>query len=583
MLGISGWDWAALLIYLVGITGVGIWTARRVKDTADFFIGGRKFGKPFMIFFAFGAGTSGNDAVGVSAKTYTNGISGIWYQWLWLFATPFYWLIAPVFRRMRALTTGDYFEHRYDQSVASLYTVVGVSQLTVGIGMLLLGAGKTIEAISDGAITSDYAILTMTALFVTYGIAGGLAAAIVTDFIQGILTVILSFILLPFAWNAVGGMTGLRAGIPEALAGQDRSHIDGMLSLATPGEINLFHIVMLAISALVGIVTQPHIMGVCAGGRNEMDGRVGFAAGNLLKRVCTVAWMLTGLCAVVYFAQEGKFEFQERVNEDADLVYGLMARDLLPEVAPGLVGLFLAALLASIMSSCDAFMVSSSGLFTENVYRRYWGKGKPEKHFLFVGRIASFVIVSGSIAFAFSFDDIPRALEVFFQLQAMMGAAFWLGLFWRRTTVAGAWAGTLAAFLVWFITGREFFHEFAVSGLPDFMIWNEKFRVSWQILSFLSAGFASCIIVSLFTKRVPKEKLDRVYECLRTPIQEDEPHQAPFTLPEGVVPPEPRKLINHPDLEIPMPSAVGMGGFLFFWAMVGLMIWSVFFIVGTGQ
>lgn len=582
MLGIGGWDWAALLIYLVGITGVGIWAGRRVKDTADFFMGGRQFGKPFMIFFAFGAGTSGNDAVGVSAKTYTNGISGIWYQWLWLFATPFYWLIAPIFRRMRALTTGDYFEHRYDQSVATLYTVVGVSLLTVNIGILLLGAGATIEAITDGAITSEYAIFTMTVLFVTYGIAGGLAAAIVTDFIQGILTVILSFIILPFAWNAVGGMSGLRAGLPEAMAGQDQSHIDGMLSLATPGEINLFHIVMLAISALIGIVTQPHIMGVCAGGRNEMDGRVGFAAGNLLKRVCTVAWMLTGLCAVVYFAKEGKLDIQSRVNEDPNLVYGLMARDLLPEVSAGLIGLFLAALLASIMSSCDAFMVSSSGLFTENVYRRYWGKGKPEKHFVLVGRITSFVIVCCSIAFAFSFDSIPRALEVFFQLQAMMGAAFWLGLFWRRATVAGAWAGTLAALLVWFITSHTYFHGFAVDNLPGFMIWEEKFRVSWQIFCFLTAGFASCILVSMFTKRVSEEKLDRVYACLRTPIQDDEPHQAPFTLPPGVVPPEPRKLINHPDLEIPMPTAVGMGGFLFFWAMVGLMVWSVFFIVGMG-
>jgi len=80
-------------------------------------------------------------------------MSGIWYQWLWLFATPFYWIIAPIFRRMRALTTGDYFEHRYDRSTAMLYTVVGILQLIVNIGVLLLGAGATIEAVSGGAIS----------------------------------------------------------------------------------------------------------------------------------------------------------------------------------------------------------------------------------------------------------------------------------------------------------------------------------------------------------------------------------------------------------------------------------------------
>lgn len=43
----------------------------------------------------------------------------------------------------------------------------------------------------------------MTILFVAYGVAGGLSAAIVTDAIQGVLTVILSFLILPFALDAV--------------------------------------------------------------------------------------------------------------------------------------------------------------------------------------------------------------------------------------------------------------------------------------------------------------------------------------------------------------------------------------------
>lgn len=571
LLGIGIWDWLALLIYLVGITGVGIWTVRKIKDTSDFFIGGRRFGKLFMIFFSFGAGTSGNDAVGVSSKTYTNGLSGIWYQWLWLFATPFYWLIAPQFRRMRAITTGDFFEYRYDQSVASLYTVVGVAQLTLNIGILLLGAGSTIEAISGGAISTELAIFTMTILFVTYGIAGGLAAAIVTDFIQGILTVILSFILLPFAWKAVGGMPGLRAGI-------DDPH---MFSLVAPGEINWFHVLMLSTSAVIGIVTQPHIMGVCAGGRTEMDGRVGFASGNLLKRVCTIAWMLTGLCAVVYYQQTGV--------DNPDLIYGYMARDLLPAVMPGLVGLFLAALLASIMSSCDAFMVSSSGLFTQNFYRRYFGKGKDERHFILVGRITAFLIVCCSLFFAFQFTDVPTALEWFFVIQAMMGAPFWLGLFWRRTTVAGAWAGTLVAFLVVAFTSTIVIHNFTLwdfnnrfaNSLPEFMLWDGKFRRSWQIFSFLIVGFGTCAVVSLFTKRVPEAKLNRFYDCLRTPVKDGEPHVVvPFSLPPGVEPAPPRKLIDHPDLEIPKPTAIGMAGFAFFWLMVVLMIGFVYWLAG---
>jgi len=566
MLGLSAWDWLALGAYLVTIVVIGVWTARRIKDTADFFMGGRGFGKVSMIFYSFGAGTSGNDAVGVAAKTYTNGLSGIWYAWLWLFATPFYWLIAPAFRRMRAITTGDYFEYRYGPLTAALYTLVGVMQLSVNIGVILLASSKFIEAISDGAIGQTPAIIITTVLFVGYGMAGGLAAAIVTDLLQGILTIILSFMILPVALKMVGGFTGLHDKITD----------EHMFSLVAPGEINGFHIAMFGLNALIGIVTQPHIMSVCAAGRTEMDGRVGFSCGNLLKRVCTVAWMLTGLCGVALY-----------MNADADihpdLIYGTMARELLPTILPGLVGVFLAALLASVMSSCDAAMVSSSGLFTQNFYRRYIKRGASENHYVTVGRIAALVIVVVSIAFAFTASDVPTGLETFWKIQAMMGAAFWVGLYWRRATPQGAWVGTLGAFAVMYVTNIPAFHAWAVANLPEYMIWDDKFRVSWQMFAYLTTGFGLCILVSLFTPRLPKAKLDRFYNCLHTPVRGDEPHIIePFSLPVGVEPDEPRLLFKHPDMEFPRPSAIGMIGFFTIWACVGLMVWFVFAMAKWG-
>ena len=666
MLGIGFWDWAALAVYLIGITAIGIWTLTRIRDTADFFMGGRSFNRWFMMFFAFGAGTSGNDAVGVSSKTYTSGMSGIWYQWLWLFATPFYWIIAPIFRRMRAITTGDYFEQRYDGSVAGLYTVVGVVQLTFNMGVLLRGGSVMIEAVSNQEIPWEWAAVVMTIMFVLYGMAGGLAAAIITDFIQGILTIIFSFMLLPVALNYVGGWSGLRESINNP----------AVFSLVSPGEINSFHIVMMCLSALIGIVTQPHIMGVCAAGKSEMDGRFGFATGNLLKRFCTIAWMVVGLCGIAMYPG--------LVGSEPDTIYGRVAADLLPTIMPGLVGLFLAALLASIMSSCDAFMVSSAGLFTQNLYRRYIVRAANEGHYVLVGRIVSFLIVVGALMICFTIRSVPRGLEWFFQIQALMGAAFWLGLFWRRTTVLGAWVGTLGGLAVMYFAawgvlnthsadldadgdldrfvlraqtqtlrwwdnldgaatsfaertaGVEWSSDAAVrvvdadadgdldvipgpeltpgavwwentgtgwarregdlsepltssrvqpgfvEALPSYMIWNGTFRLSWSIFFYLSTAFLLTFLVSLVTPRVPEHKLDRLYACLRTPVTGPEPHLAPFTLPEGVTPPPPRKLINHPDLEIPMPTTVGMVGFAIFWAWVVVLIGFVYWLAGLG-
>ena len=73
---------------------------------------------------------------------------------------------------------------------------------------------------------------------------------------------------------------------------------EAMMSLVAPGKITLFFVIMMAIQALVGIVAQPFIMGVCAAGKTEWEGRIGFVGGNLIKRLCMVAWCLTAIAGV---------------------------------------------------------------------------------------------------------------------------------------------------------------------------------------------------------------------------------------------------------------------------------------------
>ena len=88
MSGLHVADIMVLVIYFVGITFLGFKAAKGIGSLADFFMP-RKFSKVMMIMHAFGSGTHADQAVGVASKTYTNGLSGIWYQWCWLFSTPF--------------------------------------------------------------------------------------------------------------------------------------------------------------------------------------------------------------------------------------------------------------------------------------------------------------------------------------------------------------------------------------------------------------------------------------------------------------------------------------------------------------
>ncbi len=137
-------DGLVVVLYLIGITIMGVWMGRRLKGLDDFFMP-RKFGKAMMMMHAFGTGTASDQAVTVSSATFRTGLSGIWYQWLWLFVTPFYWLIAPIFRRFRAITTADVYELRYDRSVAVLFAIVGIASMCIKIGLMLKGAGALVE------------------------------------------------------------------------------------------------------------------------------------------------------------------------------------------------------------------------------------------------------------------------------------------------------------------------------------------------------------------------------------------------------------------------------------------------------
>lgn len=671
MLGLSVADWIVLGIYFVVIVTIGVWSAKKVKNMSDYFMGGRRFGKVFMMFFAFGAGTNADQAVGVVAGTWRVGLAGIWWQFLWLWATPFYWIVAPVMRRMRALTTADFFESRFSTSTATLYSIYGIMTSIVFMAGGLYGAGKMVDALTgseldrvaveadiqvpdlkwnsqDREIVSgtrrlqgyEFAILAMTVLFVAYGMAGGLGAAIITDFIQGVLTIAFSFLLLPFVFDMIGGFgqlheqADIKSGMLEMVA-------DPKVALALGREpITIFYVLMLSLTALAGIVVQPHIMGVCGAGKTELEGRFGFTFGNFLKRFCTMAWTFTGLACIIWYLgstsnlptwerdvydaekvslqevndrllapgtdetdtelksvflkrfdkslageeKDGRLSDEERADADkafADGLFGRAAYDILPTIFPGLVGLLLASLLAAVMSSADAQMVVSSGLFTENIYKRFMASDKSERHYLWVGRITGLLIVLCALVLQSTFKDVIHALKVIINTPAALGISLWFGIVWRGWTPAAVWVSTLLALGSW---GAMANHEpfLALLNLPALTEWNlpewllnakgNNLTSAWVMAIYMFVGVSSGILVSLITRRPTVEKLDHFFTLIHTPITPGEEVPTPCTLPENPAP-KGEKLFNLEDIELPKPTLIGMGGFVVAWMLVGLIIW----------
>ncbi|MEM8814381.1 MAG: sodium:solute symporter family protein [Pseudomonadota bacterium] len=474
-------DVVVIGFYFAALTAIGLMTGRAVKSTGDFFMGGRRFGRVLMIGHAMGTGTHTDQPVTVAGASYSIGLAGIWYQWIWMFSTPFFWLLAPIYRRLRYITTGDFFERRYGPGLGAAYAIMGLIYFTLNCGLMLKGTATTIDAVTGGAIPSVPAVLIMTVLFVTYSLVGGLVAAVITDFIQGVFILVLSFLLIPFALNAAGGIAAVHDGLDAE-----------MFSFVAPVEVTLFFVTMAVINGLISIVVQPHHMAIGGAGKSEAAGRWGWTYGNFLKRLMTLGWAFTGVFAA--------FLFPGLADGEREMAFGIAVQNLLPA---GLVGLMIASMAAAVMSSCDSFMVGGSALFTRNFYRRYLGRERSEAHYLKVARVSSLFVVLGGLVFALLLPSVVDGVTIIWKFTALFGVAFWVALFWKGANRWGVWASLIAMSTCILVT--------------EWLDWS----LPAQIALYLPAGFLAMTLVSFLTPRESAERLRQFYGLLRTPVGEE--------------------------------------------------------------
>jgi Na+/proline symporter len=487
-MNIAPLDWAVLVAYLVIITAVGLIVGWRVRQSGEYFLGGRRFGPWLMIGQSFGVGTHAEMPVALAGAVYNLGASAIWYQWKNLFITPFYWIMAPVFRRIRRTTMAEFTEDRYGSWMGAIYIVFALCFFVINTASMLKGAGKVISQATGGGLGVNEIVVAMTVMFILYSFVGGLVAAAWTDLFQGFLIIVLSFMLIPLGWSVVGGLHGMKASLEPF-----------RFSLATPSGIGPWVIAMLTVNGLVGIMAQPHQLAAVGTGRDERTCRVGMFFGNFVKRVCTVGWALVGLIVAAMIAQ-GRAD--AALLGDPENAFGFACRRLL---FPGALGLMIASILAANMSTCSAFLVDSGALFTEGLYRRRLMPNRPDGHYLWVGRVSGFLITMLGVLYAlFLIQSVLYTFLLTETLATFVGISVFGGIIWRRANRWGALASMLSAlatnFALYSATGQRLDH------------WDAN-----VFLAALVVGTVALVVVSLLTRSEPAESIDSLFGRLQTP------------------------------------------------------------------
>ena len=371
------------------ITAIGLIVGYRVRQSGEYFLGGRKFGPWLMIGQSFGVGTHAEMPVALAGAVYSVGASAIWYQWKNLFITPFYWIMAPVFRRIRRTTMAEFTEDRYGSWMGAIYIVFALCFFIINTGSMLKGAGKVISQATGGGVGVNEIVVAMTVMFILYSFVGGLVAAAWTDLFQGFLIIVLSFMLIPLGWQVVGGLDGMRASLEPF-----------RFSLATPSGIGPWVIAMLTVNGLVGIMAQPQQLAAVGTGKR----RAHLPHRHALRQHGQAR--LHGRLG----ARRADRRRDDRAGPRRAPRRSAIRRTRSGSPAgsccfPGALGLMIASILAANMSTCSAFLVDSGALFTEGLYRPRLAPGRPDRHYLWVGRVSGFAITMLGVLYAMFLID----------------------------------------------------------------------------------------------------------------------------------------------------------------------------------
>lgn len=368
-------DWICVLLMTAVMLSMAIGRARRQLRPEDYFTGGHTTSLRRLILFTFGSGTCTDSTSSVLSATWRSGLSGLWWQFIWLPVIPMFWIVAPVLRRLRATTAADFFRLRFGATTGMLYSIYGMGISVVVIAGVLFTSARLLNILTDpffndiaaslqlrfpmvnirSALSSPefgaaplfsmrplqgeaIAGLALALLVLICGLPGGLYAQIRIDCLQGILRILLTIILLPLVLAKTGGIGSLntqqhlKTGLLDFVAASE-ARLDEFHEPFTP-----FYLLMLCTAALAGVIVQPHVVVLCGTGRRELDARAGLTGGHLLKRSMSVLWAFFGVACVVWYlgpnsplAADGAPAEDFQVRQDLIVSATAEPSELLPE------------------------------------------------------------------------------------------------------------------------------------------------------------------------------------------------------------------------------------------------------------
>jgi SSS family solute:Na+ symporter len=504
-LSFGTWD-IFLLLALVGLQiALGIWVSLRQKGADDYFMAGHTLSWWQVGGSVFSTNISATHLIGMLGIGYSVGFAQSHYEILAVF--PILLLVfvfVPIYRRLQVFTLSQFLEKRFGERVRLLYAVFMLLLILVQlVGQFYIGA-RAISLITQGSalnISYPWALLLLVGLTCSYTFFGGLKAVVVTDTVQGVFILFVSFLLCYFALSQpeIGGLTGLMHIDAVQPIPQQRMH----LYLPAHHDSLPFTGVFTGLMLLHTFywVTNQYLVQRVIAARSLRDAQIGALTAGFLKLCIPFTCILTGIAAAHLF--DARFPHTSPPPDDAFvyLVYSVVPQGV------GWTGILFAGVAASIFSTLDSMLNSATTLLSIDIYRPYIRPSADDRHLVRFGRASILFVSLLTAALAYLTYD-PSAGGNFFLRVSAYGSYITPGIiavFFAAVAVRGIpWWGAFFAILVGPLAG--WFAEWGYSNLAA----NDEWLSAWLgiRLNFLHRVLLSftCSAMVLWLSRVVRKQ-----------------------------------------------------------------------------
>lgn len=426
-----------VIVYLLITIAIGLVAAKRVKNSADFAVAGRRLPLVMIVTTTFATWFGSETVLGIPAKFVNGGLGSVVED---PFGAGSCLILVGVFfaarlYRMNLLTISDFFRERYGRSVEVVCSLIIMVSYLGWVSAQVTALGLVFHVLSDGVISIALGMVIGVVSILAYTLFGGMWSVAVTDFLQMIILVAGLAILAVFAGQMAGGADQVLA-----LA----TSRDMFRFLPEPNFRDIVFFLAAAITMMLGSIPQQDVFQRVMSADSSYSATRGPVIGGVAYILFAFVPMFLVTSALIIMPERA----QALLQEDPQKVLPTLVLEKMPFVMQVL---FFGALLSAIKSCASATLLAPSVTFVENIWRQFRPR-MGDRQELRTMRLTVLVFSVLVLVYAIRMQGTSIYEMVSSAYQVTLVGAFvplTFGLYWSRASTQGAIFSIILGLLTW--------------------------------------------------------------------------------------------------------------------------------------